>query len=113
MKRVLVLAMLAVVAGIGFAARGAVAQEKKAKSATQKEARWHGIIIRSDKDASTLTVRKGTIDRTVHYDSSTKWTKRKQAAAMDEFKDGADVIALGKFDHNGVLQATRIDLRRP
>ena len=60
-----------------------------------------------------MTVRKGTIDRTVHYDSSTKWTKRKQAAAMDEFKDGADVIALGKFDHNGVLQATRIDLRRP
>ena len=113
MKRVLVLAMLAVVAGIGFAARGAVAQEKKVKSATQQEARWHGIIVRSDKDASTLTVRKGTIDRTVHYDSSTKWTKRKQAAAMDEFKDGADVIALGKFDHNGVLQATRIDLRRP
>ena len=32
---------------------------------------------------------------------------------MDEFKDGADVIVLGKFDDNGVLQATRIDLRRP
>jgi len=113
MKRVLVLAILAVVAGIGFAARGAAAQEKKAKSATEQEARWHGIIIRSDKDASTLTVRKGNIERTVHYDSSTKWTKQNKDATMDEFKDGADVIVLGKFDDSGVLQATRVDLRRP
>ena len=113
MKRVLVLAMLAVVAGIGFAARGVAAKEKKAKSATEQEARWHGIIVRSNKDASTLTVRKGNIERTVHYNSSTKWTKQKQDAAIDEVKDGADVIVLGKYDDNGVLQATRIDLRRP
>ena len=51
MKKVLVLALLTVVAGVGLAARGAVAQEKKAKSATEQEARWHGMIVRSDKDA--------------------------------------------------------------
>ena len=112
MKKVLVLALLTAVAGVGLAARGVAAKEKKAKSATEQEARWHGIIVRSNKDASTLTVRKGNIERTVHYDSSTKWTKRNQAATMDEFKDGADVIVLGKYDDKGVLEATRIDLRR-
>ena len=113
MKKVLVLALLTVLAGVGLAARGAVAKEKKAKSADQQEARWHGIIIRSDKDASTLTVRKGNIEKTVHYDGSTKWTKRNQDATMDEVKDGADVIVLGNYDDKGVLQATRVDLRRP
>jgi peptidase M48-like protein len=40
------------------------------------KARWSGMVVRSDKDASTLTVRNmaTTQEMIVHYDSSTKWT---------------------------------------
>jgi hypothetical protein len=30
---------------------------------------------------------------------------------MKEFKDGSDVICLGKYDEKGDFHATRIDLR--
>ena len=34
------------------------AQEAPAQAKAAKETRWEGIVIRSDKDQSTLTVRK-------------------------------------------------------
>ena len=112
MKKILVLALLALFAAGGATLQGKMAKEKKATAADAQQARWHGTIIRSNKDASTLTVRKGNIEKTVHYDSSTKWTHMRKEATMDEFKDGADVIVLVKYDDKGVLEATRIDLRR-
>ena len=89
------------------------AEEKTAKAAGEHEARWRGTIVRSDKNASTLTVRKGNIDKTVHYDNSTKLTKRNQDATMDEIKDGEKVTVLGKYDDDGAVQATHIDLGSP
>src|SRR2546428_5548704 len=55
-------------------AQGAPAPAKAEKPA--KQARYEGIVVRSNKDESTLTVRKmGSVDQTtVHYDSSTQWT---------------------------------------
>ena len=51
--------------------------------------------------------------RKVAYDSSTAWTKLGKPWGQDEVKEGSFVILLGHLDHEGVLHATRIDLRRP
>ena len=113
MKRFGVILLAAVIATAGLSTQVALAQ-KKAKAASMKEERWSGIIQRSNKDNSTLVVRKGTIEKTIVYDSSTKWTKlNKDGAAMGDFKDGSRVIVLGKYDDKGRLVATRIDLRAP
>ena len=109
-----VLAVLAtVLASAGYSAGTAAAQEQEAKPATQGELRWHGSIVRLGKNQSTLDVRKGTVTKTIHYDSSTQWTKGqgKQPAEMSEFTEGSDVICLGKADEKGQFHATKIDLR--
>lgn len=117
MKKVLV-ALLAV----AFAAASLIAApgEKKEKKETAaagekmaKEDRWSGTIQRSNKDTSTIVVRKGNVEKTVVYDSNTKWTKGKDSAEASAFKDGVRVICLGKYDEKGRLVATRIDLRAP
>jgi len=114
MKKVLILVLLGVFAAIGFAAQTVRAQvEKKEKPAVAaKEIRWHGTLLRFSKDGSSIDVRKGTIEKKVYFDSSTKWTKGTKTVEMKEFKDGADVICLGKYDEKGEFHATRIDLRK-
>ena len=107
----LVLMALCVVSVMAIAGTGQ-AQDKKARMDSAKTARWHGMIIRSNKDDSTFTVRRQNIEKTVQYDSSTKWTHLNKPAEMSEFKDGTDVICLGTYDEKGVLHASRIDLRR-
>lgn len=88
-------------------------QEKKEKpAATAKQARWHGIIVRINTDASTLDVKRGNAERKIHFDSATQWTKGKEVIEMSQFKEGSDVICLGNFDEKGDFRATRIDLRR-
>jgi len=115
MRKILVLALFALLAIVAFGTRSASAQEpakEKAKTtAAPKEARWHGTLVRINKDASTLQVRKGTTERTIHFSDSTRWTKGTKSVAMGDFKDGADVICIGKFDEKGAFQATRVDLR--
>lgn len=118
MRKVSLMVLIAFFVGIGLVAQGTMAQEEKAKESS-KEARWSGTIVRSSKDGSTLTVRKrGTsIEKIVHYDSSTKWTRQEgkeiKPIDMSEVKDGDRVIALGSYDEKGEFHATRIDLRRP
>jgi hypothetical protein len=84
-----------------------------------KVARWEGTITRSSKENSTLTVRKvGSSDeRTVQYDSSTKWvsqyhgeTKTNDITSSD-VKDGDRVICTGTWDKPAVLHATLISKR--
>jgi hypothetical protein len=52
-------------------------QEAPAKAKAEKEGRWEGNVIRINPDKSTLTVRKvgSNIEKTVHYDASTKWAQ--------------------------------------
>jgi hypothetical protein len=85
-----------------------------------KQARWEGNIIRSDKDHSTLTVRavgSTTNERTVMYDSSTKWVSQYHGdtkvndITRDQVKEGDRVICTGTWDKPGVLHATVISLR--
>jgi Ni/Co efflux regulator RcnB len=113
MKKVL-LVLLAIVVAAG----GCLAQEAPAGKATgdkgknASQGRWHGVIARHNDDKSTFDVRKKDFEKTVVYDSSTKWTKGDKPADRSEFKDGSEIIALGSWDEKGRLMANRIDLRQ-
>jgi hypothetical protein len=93
--------------------------KKEAKATAEKKARWEGIVVRSNKDKSTLTVRKrGTAqERTVEYDSSTEFAAQehgsKKTTKIDpsEIKDGDRIIAVGTWDKKGVLHASLISKR--
>ena len=95
------------------------AQEKAEKATSAKEARWEGVVIRSNKDDNTLTVRKrgSSQERVIHYDSSTRFTSQahgsKKVNDIDasEVKDNDRVICLGHYDPNGKFQATLISKR--
>ena len=93
--------------------------EEKAEKKAMKPARWEGIVVRSSKDESTLTVRKvgSSLEKTVRYDSSTKWVSqehgRKKVNDIDssQVKDGDRAITTGTWDKNGALHATLISKR--
>ena len=111
MRKALFLLLVGVFVFAGYCVQSAVAQGQQGMAAAEKPARWHGVIVRFDSGNSAMDVRKGTVERKVYYDSSTKWTQGKNTIDMSQFKEGADVICLGKYDEKGQLHATRIDLR--
>ncbi len=113
MRRVMLCLLVVALVFAGYSVRTAVAQEKQAKpAAAEKPLRWHGIIIRINKDQSTMDVRKGTIEKRIHFDSSTQWTKGKEMLPdMSEFKEGSDVICIGKADAKREFHATRVQLQ--
>jgi hypothetical protein len=93
-----------------------------AREASAKAARWEGRIIRSSKENSTLVVRKeGTVneERTVQYDSSTRWVSQYHGDTKvndidtSQVKDGDYVICTGTWDKDKitVLHATLISKR--
>jgi hypothetical protein len=99
---------------------GVFAQEAPAKEKVAKEGRLDGVVVRSNSDKSTLTVRKsgtGNAEMTVEYDSSTKWVSQfhgdKKVNDIDasQVKDGDTVICKGTWDKGGVLHATLISKR--
>jgi len=95
------------------------AQEAPAQKKAAKEVRWEGTVIRSSPDKSTLTIRKaGSSDeRTVQYDSSTKWVSQEHGSKKvndidaGQVKDNDRVICKGTWDKEGVLHATLISKR--
>jgi Domain of unknown function (DUF5666) len=98
-------------------AQTAAAQDKQDKTA--KQDRWEGVVARSSPDKSTLTVRKvgSNVEKTVQYDSSTKWVSQahgsKQVNDIDasQVKDGDRVIVKGTMAKDGVLHATLVSKR--
>lgn len=111
------LGLLFVLALIFPMARAVFAQDAPAKAA--KESRWEGRVIRSNKDNSTLTVRgaSSNVERTIAYDSSTKWVSQYHAdkkvndITSGDVTDGDFVIAKGEIAKDGVLHATLISKR--
>ncbi len=99
-------------------AKEAPAQQGKAEKAA-RQARWEGIVVRSNKDESTLTVRKrgSTVERIIHYASSTQWTSQehgtKKVNKIDasQVKDDDRVICVGTYDQKGTFHATLISKR--
>jgi len=92
-------------------------QEKKA--AQTKEAKWQGTVLRVNQDQSTIDIRGGAganadETRKIAFSASTQWTKgNKPGGSLSDIKANSFNIAVGKVDNDGVLQATRIDLRLP
>ena len=114
MNKLIAILLAAVFAAAGLTALKATAQEKEVKkaAAAAKEAHWHGVIIRIDKDASTMDV-KATAgkEKRIYYDSSTKWTRLTKPADMSIFKENVTVTCVGKYDEKGQFHATQCDLR--
>ncbi len=118
MRRLLVVLMtgvflLAGLASLTFAQEKKAKEPKPAKAATAKEFRWHGRVVRFNKDAKTIDVERKNVLRTVVYDDSTKWTERNKPLDGPKLQDGSIVIALGTLDDKGRVIAKRIDLRTP
>lgn len=114
MNKVIVILLAAVFAAAGLTATKATAQEKEVKKAVAaaKEAKWHGVIIRMDKDASTLDVKQTAgKEKRIYYDSLTKWTERTKPSDISKFKENVTVTCVGKYDEEGKFRATQIDLR--
>ncbi len=90
------------------------AQEKMAK-----EGRWEGMVARTSPDKSTLTIRKvgSSVEKTVMYDSSTKWVSQEHGSKKvndidaSQVKDNDRVICKGTWDKDGVMHATLISKR--
>jgi hypothetical protein len=84
-----------------------------------KKGRVEGRIALIDKDKSTITVRLGEMagQKTVHYDSSTKWVSQyhgdKNVNTIDasEVKEGDYVICVGSYDDKNEFHATTISKR--
>jgi hypothetical protein len=114
MKRVGSVVLLALAVAMGTVTF-TKAQEGKnqPKAKTSAEARWSGVIVRLNKDTSTVTVRKGHIEKVIHYDSSTKWTKGTGDVDQAQFSEGSRVICMGKYSEKKEFIASRIDLREP
>jgi hypothetical protein len=110
----LFIALLAVPVSTVMFAEDAPAKEK---AATQ--ARWEGMVIRSNPDKSTLTVRKvgSTVEKTVQYDSSTQWVSQEHGSKKvndidaSQVKDNDRVICKGTWDKNGILHASLVSKR--
>jgi len=115
MRKAMFFILIAIFAAAGLMTQGAIAQEAKPPktTASAKQVRWHGVIVRINEKMSTLEVRKGGIVRTIYYDDSTQWTEMNKPSQMSAFKEGSNVICLGKSDEKGNVHATRVDLRTP
>jgi hypothetical protein len=106
--------MFTILLAIAFVSVGLAAQEHKAtakKEKTAKEYRISGYIVRTNAAESTIVVKKGNGEKTVVYDSSTKWTQNSKPAEMSLFKENENVIVYGTYDGKGRVMARRIDLR--
>ncbi|MGD0791960.1 MAG: hypothetical protein ABR920_09340 [Terriglobales bacterium] len=92
---------------------------KPAEATAAKQARWEGVVTRSNKDKSTLTVRSRdtNVEKTVIYDSSTQWTSQEHRSKKvnnidaSQVKDDDRVICLGSWDKDGALHAASISKR--
>lgn len=114
MKRTLmtVSALLAGVVLVFGLASTAYAQ--KGKKAAADQDRISGTVQTINKDTSAITVRQRSTNasRVVVYSPDTKITKQNKAGGtIDEIKEGARIICVGKFDEKTRLVATRIDIR--
>ncbi|MGE5327328.1 MAG: hypothetical protein ACM3NO_09840 [Deltaproteobacteria bacterium] len=111
MKKASILAVSAVLAALVVTAipKSALGQGKTGP-------RWHGVVTRISEDGSVYTVRKGTVEKSVHVTADTKFTKTEGKKAVDidkgDVKEGDDVICIGKAGEKEFV-AERIDKRLP
>ena len=95
-----ILMSLALCLGILTIAVGPIAaQEKKAKPD-----QLNGTVRMLNKQASTITIRKGNVERTIIYNANTKFLygthQHNKPSSIDELKEGWYVHCTGTFDGN-------------
>src|SRR6185436_20151077 len=74
----------------GFLLTLAVATQAKAQDKSKaKEDRLTGSIHMINKDTSTVTIRRGNVQRQVVYNADTKITYRNKPGSMDDVKEAA------------------------
>ncbi len=82
---------------VAIAVGPAAAKDKKAK-----EGQLTGTVHMMNKDTSTISVRKGAVERQVVYNADTKWMYGTQAdnkpSSLDNLKEGWYVNCKGTFD---------------
>jgi hypothetical protein len=89
------------------------------KKDAAKEARWEGVVSRTDKDKSTLVVRKvgSSLEKTISYDGSTRWVSQEHGSKKvndidaTEVKDGDRVIVKGTDEGPARIHAKLISKR--
>jgi len=83
------------------------------KKTSTKQDRLSGTVHMVDKDASTIIIRKGIVQRTVVvYNAETQFTiQNKPGGSIDDVIVGRRVICLGTFNDKTQLVATRVDVR--
>lgn len=107
----------AVVAQQGGTESGAMDSAQSGKK--HKQDRWEGVVVRSNKDKKTLTVRhRGTnVEKEVMYDDSTRWVSQEHGSKKvndidaSQVSDNDRIICLGSYDKGGRLHATMISKR--
>jgi|GEM_PF-2769635 len=118
MRKTLIALLLVLCTTVGIAAGGAdeggAPGAGAAKTAALDEDRWGGIIQQHDKPHATLVVRKGNEDKQVIYNDATKLRSNiKKDVKIDALQAGSRVLCVGKFDAQGRLVATLIELQFP
>jgi len=82
---------------LAIAVGPAVAKDKKASTG-----KINGTVHMLNKDTSTITVQKGSVQRQVVYNADTKWMYGTQGsakvAALDQLKEGWYINCDGTFD---------------
>jgi len=94
-------------------------REASAQESPAKQDKWEGTVVRSSPDKSTLTVRKvgSNVEKTVQYDSSTRWVSQYHGSNKVNEIDATKVseqdrvICKGTWDKDGVLHANLISKR--
>ncbi len=106
-----------------FAPEGSSKEEGKETPAPEKNekamsGRWEGFVTGSDKNKSTLTVRRHDgFARVIHYDSSTQWTSQQHHSSKinsidaSQVKNDDRVICVGFYDEKGEFHAALISKR--
>ena len=108
-----------VLAGAVFAASPVSANQAatEKKGAAKKENKWQGKVVRVNKDSSTIDIHGGAApseaERKIGYDASTEWTNGGKPGQQEDVKTGSFIIVIGTVGSDGMMHATRIDLRAP
>jgi hypothetical protein len=116
-KKLLTLLFVSVLA---FPTSALLVQSAAAQEKTAKQDRVEGNVVGNNQDKSTLIVRElnsPNLQKTVAYDSSTKWvsqyhgSKKVNNIDASQVKEGDRVICDGTRDKDGLFHATLISKR--
>lgn len=117
-KKLLTLVVLSALM-FSLAAPVLAAQAKTEKEKAPTPDRWEGFVTLRSEAKSTLTVRQSgsRLEKTVAYDSSTKWVSQEHGSKKinnidaSQVKDGDRVICVGTVGKDGVFRASTISKR--